>query len=162
MATLKQFQANRRNAQKSTGPKTPEGKAAVSMNALRHGLRARTVVLPGENREEFTQLCDDLEVEWSPESRTEQFCGRGKYLQGYQRPRKADPPARPPVASRVPPGALLCPSATRAAASTDLTPRTGPTARRARCYRGGAAGFARRASGSSAQRHTAGAKKRQS
>jgi len=73
MATLKQFEANRRNAQKSTGPKTPEGKAAVSMNALRHGLRARTVVLPGENREEFTQLCDDLEVEWHPQSRTEQF-----------------------------------------------------------------------------------------
>src|SRR5215471_10316227 len=73
MATLKQFEANRRNAQKSTGPKTPEGKAAVSMNALRHGLRARSVVLPGENREEFTQLCDDLEVEWHPQSRTEQF-----------------------------------------------------------------------------------------
>jgi hypothetical protein len=73
MATLKQFEANRRNAQKSTGPNTPEGKAAVSMNALRHGLRARTVVLPGENHEEFTQLCDDLEVEWHPQSRTEQF-----------------------------------------------------------------------------------------
>ena len=73
MATLKQFEANRRNAQKTTGPKTPEGKAAVSMNALRHGLRARSVVLPGENREEFTQLCDDLEVEWHPQSRTEQF-----------------------------------------------------------------------------------------
>jgi hypothetical protein len=43
------------------------------MNSLRHGLRARTVVLPGENREEFTQLCDDLEVEWHPQSRTEQF-----------------------------------------------------------------------------------------
>jgi hypothetical protein len=43
------------------------------MNALRHGLRARTVLLPGENREEFTQLCDDLEVEWHPHSRTEQF-----------------------------------------------------------------------------------------
>ena len=73
MATLKQFGANRRNAQKSTGPKTPEGKATVSMNALCHGLRARTVVLPGENREEFTQLCDDLDVEWHPQSRTEQF-----------------------------------------------------------------------------------------
>src|SRR5437660_8825140 len=73
MATLKQFEANRRNSQKSTGPKTPEGKTAVSMNALRHGLRARTVVLPGENREEFSQLCDDLEVEWNPHSRTEQF-----------------------------------------------------------------------------------------
>jgi hypothetical protein len=73
MATLKQFEANRRNSQKSTGPKTPEGKTAVSMNALRHGLRARTVVLPGENGEEFTHLCDDLEVEWHPASRTEQF-----------------------------------------------------------------------------------------
>jgi hypothetical protein len=73
MATLKQFEANRRNAQHSTGPKTPEGKAAVSMNALRHGLRARSVLLPGEDRQEFTQLCDDLEVEWHPQSRTEQF-----------------------------------------------------------------------------------------
>jgi hypothetical protein len=73
MATLKQFEANRRNSQKSTGPKTPEGKAAVSMNALRHGLRARTVVLPGEDPTEFHQLCDDLEVEWHPQSRTEQF-----------------------------------------------------------------------------------------
>src|SRR5260370_5140337 len=73
MATLKQFEANRRNAQKSTGPKTPEGKAAISMNALRHGLRARTVVLPGENCEEFNHLCDDLQVEWNPQSRTEHF-----------------------------------------------------------------------------------------
>src|SRR3982074_1311573 len=73
MATVLQIEANRRNAQKSTGPKTPEGKAAVSMNALRHGRRARPVVLPGEKREEFDQLCNDLEVEWHPQSRTEQF-----------------------------------------------------------------------------------------
>src|SRR5437660_10957304 len=43
------------------------------MNSLRHGLRARTVVLPGENREEFNQLCDDLEREWEPQSRTARF-----------------------------------------------------------------------------------------
>jgi hypothetical protein len=73
MATIQQIDANRRNASKSTGPKTPEGKAAVSMNALRHGLRARSVVLPGEDRDEFHQLCDDLEVEWQPQSRTERF-----------------------------------------------------------------------------------------
>ena len=65
--------ANRRNSLRSTGPKTPEGKAAVRMNSLRHGLRARTVVLPGENREEFNQLCDDLEREWEPQSRTAKF-----------------------------------------------------------------------------------------
>jgi len=73
MATPAQIEANRRNALKSTGPRTPQGKAAVSMNSLRHGLRARTVVLPGENREEFNRLCDDLEREWGPESRTARF-----------------------------------------------------------------------------------------
>ncbi len=73
MATIKQIEANRRNALKSTGPRTPEAKAAVRMNALRHGLRARTVVLPAENSEEFHQLCNDLETEWQPQSRTEHF-----------------------------------------------------------------------------------------
>jgi ribosomal silencing factor RsfS len=73
MATVLQIEANRRNAQKSTGPKTPEGKAAVRLNALKHGLRARTVVLPSENADEFHHLCDDLEAEWQPQSRSEQF-----------------------------------------------------------------------------------------
>src|SRR5207253_3138485 len=73
MATLKQIEANRRNALLSTGPKTPEGKAAVRLNALRHGLRAHTVVLPDEKSEEFQQLCDDLEAEWRPQTRTEQI-----------------------------------------------------------------------------------------
>jgi hypothetical protein len=73
MSTLKQIEANRRNALLSTGPKTPEGKAAVRLNALRHGLRAHTVVLPGENPEKFHQLCEDLEAEWQPQTRTEQL-----------------------------------------------------------------------------------------
>ncbi len=73
MATVKQIEANRLNALKSTGPKTPEGKAVTKLNALRHGLRARTVVLPAEKSEDFHQLCNDLEAEWEPQSRTEQF-----------------------------------------------------------------------------------------
>src|SRR5580704_6260422 len=72
MTSQKQIDANRRNAQKSTGPKTPEGKAAVRLNALKHGLRARTVVGPGENADEFHQLCADLESDWQPRNRTEQ------------------------------------------------------------------------------------------
>jgi hypothetical protein len=73
MAPEKQIEANRRNAQKSTGPKTPEGKAAVRFNALRHGLRARTAVLPTENADDFHQLCADLEAEFQPRTRAEQI-----------------------------------------------------------------------------------------
>ena len=72
MATLKQIEANRRNSLKSTGPKTPEGKAAVRLNPLRHGLYAKSVILPGESREKFEQVCDDLEKEWRPQTPTEQ------------------------------------------------------------------------------------------
>ena len=46
MTSERQIAANRANALHSTGPKTPEGKAAVRQNALRHGLLAGDVVLP--------------------------------------------------------------------------------------------------------------------
>ncbi len=48
MASEKQVRANRQNAQKSTGPKTPEGKAAVRLNAAKHGLLSKETLLPGE------------------------------------------------------------------------------------------------------------------
>jgi hypothetical protein len=53
MATEAQIEANRINAQKSTGPRTPEGKAIVSGNAITHGLLARAGVIPGEDDHEF-------------------------------------------------------------------------------------------------------------
>lgn len=46
MATEKQIAANRRNALKSTGPRTPEGKARSRWNALKHGILAKAVVAP--------------------------------------------------------------------------------------------------------------------
>ena len=73
MCSEKQIAANRANALKSTGPRTDEGKAAVRLNALRHGLYASTAVLPGESREEFEQLCDAVEAEWQPETPTASF-----------------------------------------------------------------------------------------
>jgi hypothetical protein len=73
MATKKQIAANRRNAKKCTGPKTPEGKAASSMNALRHGLRARTVVLPGESQEEFDKIFAGLQDLYQPQNVAEQY-----------------------------------------------------------------------------------------
>ncbi len=73
MATLKQIEANRLNALKSTGPKTPQGKAAVRLNSLKHGLRAKTLILPGENREEFDELCAGFDAEWHPLTLTARF-----------------------------------------------------------------------------------------
>jgi hypothetical protein len=49
MATLKQIDANRRNAQKSSGPRSPEGKAASRFNALKSGIDAQAQVIPGED-----------------------------------------------------------------------------------------------------------------
>ena len=46
MSTERQIAANRQNAQHSTGPRTPDGKATASRNNTRHGLRATTPVIP--------------------------------------------------------------------------------------------------------------------
>src|SRR5215472_8584320 len=53
MATIRQIEANRRNALKSTGPRTPEGKAASRLNALKHGIFADEPVIVGEEAEAF-------------------------------------------------------------------------------------------------------------
>src|ERR1700751_5156396 len=66
MSTLRQIEANRRNAQRSTGPRTPEGRAAVRLNGVRHGLTAKTIVLPGESVEDFEAHLDSLEAEFQP------------------------------------------------------------------------------------------------
>ncbi len=67
MTSIKQTEANRRNAQKSTGPRTATGKAVARMNALNHGLRAVHLLIPGEDEEEFTQLREQLFEQFQPE-----------------------------------------------------------------------------------------------
>ena len=63
----KKLDANRRNALKSTGPKTPEGKAVASQNALRHGLRSRFCpILPGEDVDEFRAFHDAMVRDFKP------------------------------------------------------------------------------------------------
>jgi hypothetical protein len=59
MSTLRQIEANRRNAQKSTGPTSVTGKAVSSMNALKTGIHAESLVLPTENLVELDQLIED-------------------------------------------------------------------------------------------------------
>lgn len=55
------------------GPKTPEGKARSSRNALKHGLLARDAVLPCEDPAEFDALLTSLEVELQPSTPMERF-----------------------------------------------------------------------------------------
>src|SRR4028119_2184247 len=66
MTSDKQVQANRRNALKSTGPQTPQGKAAVRLNANKHGLRSQEVLLPGEDGEALKDLDENLRAELQP------------------------------------------------------------------------------------------------
>ena len=66
MASEKQAKANRENALNSTGPKTPEGKAAVRLNALKHGLLSRETLLPGEDEEALRELGERLRDELQP------------------------------------------------------------------------------------------------
>jgi CRISPR/Cas system-associated endonuclease Cas1 len=56
MATENQIAANRENAKKSTGPRTPGGKYVSSQNAVTHGLFAESVLLPHESEERFRAL----------------------------------------------------------------------------------------------------------
>jgi len=58
MATPSQIEANQRNAQKSTGPRTAEGKDRSRFNAVKHGMTARNDVLPGEDSEAFAARVD--------------------------------------------------------------------------------------------------------
>jgi hypothetical protein len=62
----KQARANRQNARKSTGPKTPEGKSVVRLNALKHGLLSQDILLPGEDEAALTELGERLRDELQP------------------------------------------------------------------------------------------------
>ena len=66
MTSQKQIQANRRNAKKSSGPRTAGGKSITKLNALKHGLLTEQVVIPGEDFDEFEALRQNLDAEFEP------------------------------------------------------------------------------------------------
>jgi len=68
MATRKQIEANRRNAQKSTGPVTEAGKAASSLNAVKTGLYAESLIIPGENQEDLDALTAEYYTYYRPDN----------------------------------------------------------------------------------------------
>jgi hypothetical protein len=66
--------ANRRNAQKSTGPRTPEGKARSRWNAVQHGLLAKRLLAPeATDGDAWTHLLQSLREDWHPEGTLEEI-----------------------------------------------------------------------------------------
>jgi hypothetical protein len=73
MATQAQITANRLNAQNSTGPQSEEGKGRSAMNALKSGLDAQSVVIPGESPEAFAQLQSEYYSQYNPADPEQRF-----------------------------------------------------------------------------------------
>ena len=73
MASIRQIEANRRNALLSTGPSSAEGKGRVRSNALKHGLTAKEVVLQCESPDEFDEFHSALQDDLDPQGAREQF-----------------------------------------------------------------------------------------
>jgi hypothetical protein len=73
MATEAQIEANRRNAMKSTGPTTQDGKNKSRFNALDHGCRARVLVLPDEDPAQQEKCSQSWFSHWRPRNPSEEF-----------------------------------------------------------------------------------------
>jgi hypothetical protein len=71
MATEKQIAANRNNAQKSTGPRTEEGKSKTRMNALRDGFTGQVITLSAEDLPIFEKFKSDLIKDLAPKTTME-------------------------------------------------------------------------------------------
>ncbi len=71
MSTQEQTNANRKNAQSSTGPKTDEGKAISSQNAVKNGFFAKNDVISGEDPAAYEQHRADIYAEYAPLTTTE-------------------------------------------------------------------------------------------
>ena len=64
--TKKQIQANRERAKKSTGPRTPEGKARSARNALKHGMYAEALLIFGENERLLAEITQQYFEDFAP------------------------------------------------------------------------------------------------
>jgi hypothetical protein len=73
MASEAQVQANRLNSLKSTGPTSSAGKAASRLNAVKSGIYARVMIVPGEDPAEFESMAANYQEEIQPASQIEQY-----------------------------------------------------------------------------------------
>src|SRR4051794_10274467 len=84
MATALQIAANRRNAKRSTGPKTPQGRAAVRLNAVQHGMTAKVIVLPHESEPDYHEIRAALIQDYAP-ANSQEFMLVDQIAAGYWR-----------------------------------------------------------------------------
>ncbi len=75
MSSTAQILANQHNAERSTGPSSPAGKAASSRNATTHGLSSGFAVLPHEDRQQFEHLLNSYAQTFKPSNEHEIFLG---------------------------------------------------------------------------------------
>jgi hypothetical protein len=66
MATALQVAANRRNAKKSTGPRSADGKKRASLNHVKHGMTAKTVILLHESANDYDEIREALIKDYAP------------------------------------------------------------------------------------------------
>jgi hypothetical protein len=71
VSSEKQIAASRLNALKSTGPRTPDGKAESALNATRHMTLARSILLRCESPERFSAFVENFHREYQPRTATE-------------------------------------------------------------------------------------------
>jgi len=71
MISERKATANRKNAARSTGPKTVDGKNVVRRNALKHGLAAQVLVIEGENTEDFRAMAGGHLAAFRPRNEVE-------------------------------------------------------------------------------------------
>src|SRR5271156_2716657 len=67
MSSESQLEANRANAQLSTGPSTEAGKATSRFNATRHGLTSQVACMTWEDRDAFNHFCTAMVADYHPE-----------------------------------------------------------------------------------------------
>ncbi len=88
MSTEKQIAANRRNSLRSTGPRTPIGRAKASQNAMKYGLSAKTLVIFDECEDDFEAFVAEIFAARNPVGAEEEELARNIAM-GYWRFRRA-------------------------------------------------------------------------